>query len=130
MQCMTQDIRIAESPSVTFEEDNLNDVLTGVGKHFHGKDGEQITNVIKSLLTPGVANSSVWKLCEVLYDASKGIYSRVEFLQVKPEDGNEEKGEKENIEPPKIKEAVTLPLPNEYVPHFVGKDEQILHTEI
>ena len=77
--------------------------------------------VIQKLLTPGGANVSGWRLFEILRDANKGVYTRVAY---KPKDvakQQEDGDDKENVVPVKVKEAVKLPLPNEFVTHFVGE---------
>ena len=80
--------------------------------------------VINHLLAPGGANASVWRLYEILEDASKGVYTRVDYVQPKLKDvadQQEEDDSKENAVPVKVREAVKLPLPNEYVTYIVGE---------
>ena len=74
--------------------------------------------VIQQLLTPGGVNVSGWRLYEILQDASKGVYTRVSY---KPRDVAKQQEDNDNAVPVKVKEAVKLPLPNEFVTHFVGK---------
>ena len=77
--------------------------------------------VIQQLLTPGGANVSGRRLYEILQDASKGVYTRVAYKLKDVAKQQEDGDDKKNAAPVKVKEAVKLPLPNEYVTHFVGE---------
>ena len=111
----------ADTPQEKFEEEDLRKLLTNLSQHFKGNEGNRLKGVIKQLLIPGGANVSGWRLYEMLQDASKGVYTRVAY---KPKDSAKQEDDddhKENAIPVKVKEAVKLPLPNEFVTHFVGE---------
>ena len=76
---------------------------------------------MKHLLQPADANGSVWALSELLKDAARGVYTMVEYVPKIPKAVVAEQQKEEEEEPLPFKEAVKLPLKNEYVSHFVGK---------
>ena len=107
-----------------FGEEDLRKLLSNLSRHFKGNEGNKVKGVIKQLITPEGANDSMGRLYEILGDASKGVYTRVDYVQPKLKDvakQQEDDADKENAVPVKVKEAVKLPLPNEYVTYFVGE---------
>ncbi len=98
--------------------DLLKKLLTKMSKA-EQKSTSALETTLDNLLRaePDRQTQSMCHLYHILRAACKDDYSLLEI----PKKQTETKDNEENIATPKIVEALRLPLPNQFVPHFVGK---------